>query len=66
MKQLIPFFLAFLPILAQDAQKEGLRIATLLDAANNGFIGEYTELEMVLINAHGDSTTRKINGAHRI
>jgi len=60
MIRLIPLFFAFLPLLAQDAQKEGLRIATLLDAANNGFIGEYTELEMLLINAHGDSTTRKM------
>ena len=47
-------------VLAGTPEEEGLRIAKLADEANNGFIGEYSEMEMVLINAHGDRTIRKM------
>ena len=46
---------------ATTPESEGLRIATLVDKANEGFVGEYAEMEMVLINAHGDKTVRKLN-----
>lgn len=52
--------LAPLALLAQSPQQKGLQIARDVDAANNGFKGEYAEMEMVLINAHGDKTTRKL------
>ncbi|MDJ0840720.1 MAG: outer membrane lipoprotein-sorting protein [Acidobacteriota bacterium] len=45
---------------AQTPEEEGLRIARLLDEFNNGFVSEYAELEMTLINAHGDKTVRKM------
>lgn len=45
---------------ATTPEEEGLRIATLVDQANQGFGGEYSEMEMVLINAHGDQTVRKL------
>jgi hypothetical protein len=45
---------------SDSPETEGLRIARLVDEANNGFNGEYAEMEMVLINAHGDETVRKL------
>ncbi len=42
-----------------NAIAKGLEIAQASDSANNGYVGEYSEMEMVLINAHGDRTTRK-------
>ncbi len=55
-------FLIFCPALVfgGEAEEEGLRIALEVDKANNGFKGEYSEMEMVLINAHGDHTVRKL------
>lgn len=52
--------LVALPLLAQSAEEKGLDLAKRIDAANAGFVGEYAEMEMVLINAHGDETVRKI------
>jgi len=49
-----------LTALAGTPEEEGLRIARMVDEANNGFVGEYAEMEMILINAHGDTTTRKL------
>lgn len=54
------FLFLALGALAGSPEEEGLRIIKLMDAANNGFVGEYAEMEMVLINAHGDKTTRKM------
>lgn len=45
---------------AQTPEERGLEIATAMSAANDGFQGEYAEMEMVLINAHGDRTIRKL------
>lgn len=47
-------------LFAQSAAEKGLDIARKVDVANSGFVGEYSEMEMVLINAHGDKTTRKL------
>lgn len=38
----------------------GEDIARKVDEANAGFVGEYAEMEMLLINAHGDTITRKL------
>lgn len=45
---------------AETPQDKGLRLAHETDAANSGFKGEYSEMEMVLINAHGDRTVRRL------
>ena len=47
-------------LVAQTPEEKGLEIATAMSVANDGFQGEYAELEMVLINAHGDKTIRKL------
>jgi outer membrane lipoprotein-sorting protein len=46
---------------AQGSDERGLEIARKLDAFNNGYQGETSTMEMVLISAHGDQTTRKLN-----
>ena len=51
---------AVLPLWAGTPEEEGLRIARLVDEANNGFVGEKAEMEMLLINAHGDEVQRKM------
>jgi hypothetical protein len=45
---------------AGPAEDKGLDIARKTDKANDGFRGEVSTMEMVLINAHGDRTTRKL------
>lgn len=45
---------------AARADAKGLEIAKKVDKANEGFEGESSEMEMILINAHGDKTTRKM------
>jgi hypothetical protein len=45
---------------AGPAEDKGLEIARRTDKANDGFKGEVSTMEMVLINAHGDRTTRKL------
>lgn len=57
---LLSVTLAGMTLWATTPAEEGLRIARLTDEANNGFRGEYSEMEMVLINAHGDETVRKL------
>lgn len=47
--------------LAEEAAEKGLRIAKESDAFNAGFLGESSTMEMVLINAHGDETVRKMD-----
>ena len=45
---------------AGPAEDKGLDIARKTDKANDGFKGEVSTMEMILINAHGDRTTRKL------
>lgn len=40
--------------------KKGLEIMTKSNTVNNGFLGETSELHMILINAHGDKVERKM------
>ena len=55
---LLIFFQGNSIVLAESPQDKGLRIATEVEAFNNGFLGEKSDMTMVLINAHGDKTTR--------
>ena len=43
-----------------DAAKAGLEVAKKNDLANQGFVSESSVMEMKLINAHGDVTTRRM------
>lgn len=52
------------PVPHGDLQR-GLEIARSVEDANNGFVGERSEMEMVLINAHGDRTVRKLTSEVR-
>ena len=45
---------------AETAQQKGRRLAIEFDKANQGFKGETSILEMILINAYGDRITRKL------
>ena len=45
---------------ASDPAKDGLAIALKNDKANQGFGTDQSVMEMVLINAHGDKTTRRM------
>lgn len=45
---------------AGPAEDQGLDLARKVDQANDGFRGETSSMEMVLINAHGERTTRKL------
>ena len=45
---------------AETAQQKGRRLAVEFDKANEGFKGETSVLEMILINAYGDRITRKL------
>ncbi len=61
MFRIIGFMMLAVPFLAAGTpEEEGLRLAKQIDKANEGFVGEYSEMEMVLINAHGDRTERKM------
>jgi outer membrane lipoprotein-sorting protein len=45
---------------AQSAEDKGLAIAKKIDQHADGYKAESSVMEMVLINAHGDRTTRKL------
>ncbi len=55
-------FLLLISSSAQAATPEerGLEIARMVHKTNEGFKGEKSELEMILINAHGDRTVRRM------
>lgn len=47
---------------ANTAKKNrGLEIALISEKANSGFKGEQADMELILINAHGDRTERKMS-----
>jgi len=50
---------------AGPAEDKGWEIAKKVEKANDGFQGETSTLEMTLINAHGDKTTRKMTSMVR-
>jgi outer membrane lipoprotein-sorting protein len=45
---------------AETPEEKGLKIAQSLDRANEGYGSESSTMEMTLVNAHGDKTTRKM------
>ena len=50
------------PLLADDALEKGMSIAKEFRAANQGFNGEVSSMEMILTDAHGASITREMQG----
>lgn len=62
---ILTIFVGFTPLLSsfsQTAEQKGLKIAIENEKANNGFIGESSEMEMILEDAHGTKITRKMKG----
>ncbi len=47
-------------IAAEDAAKEGRRVAELSDALNRGFVDESATMTMLLVGVNGDTITRRI------
>lgn len=45
-----------------SSQQRGLEIATKMRTANEGFVGERSEMEMILVDAHGTETVRQMQG----
>ena len=54
--------LCFSNTFAATAEQKGLEIAKKMEAANNGFRGEQSQMEMILIDAYGTQTKRVMNG----
>ena len=50
------------PLFSQDPEAKGLEIAIANEKANDGFVGESSEMEMVLEDAHGTKIKRKMKG----
>jgi outer membrane lipoprotein-sorting protein len=48
---------------AASPEDKGLELAKKVDAYNDGYKSESSVMEMVLINAHGDRTTRKMRSS---
>ena len=46
---------------ADDPAKKGFDIMQKAEVFNNGFLGESSSMEMILINAHGDKVERKMD-----
>jgi outer membrane lipoprotein-sorting protein len=51
------------PVAAQSPEQKGLELAKKIDAYNEGYKSETSAMEMVLINAHGERTTRKMRSS---
>lgn len=63
-------FIVLLPLAATaeaapSPEARGLEIAREVDKANSGFRGERARMDMELINAHGDRTTRRMTSETR-
>jgi len=54
------FILSFSPLIFSKTSNKGLDIALKADKFNQGFSGESAEMEMKLINLHGDVIERKM------
>jgi outer membrane lipoprotein-sorting protein len=46
--------------IAGSPEQRGLELAKKVDVAQDGYKGESSTMEMVLVNAHGEKTTRKM------
>lgn len=49
-------------LFAETAAEKGTRIAKELEVKNEGFVGESSKMEMILIDAYGAKTTRLMDG----
>jgi hypothetical protein len=49
-------------VFAQSAEQKGLKIAQDMEKANIGYLGESSQMRMVLIDAYGAKTTRLMEG----
>lgn len=58
--RLVVSMLGAVPAGRAQADAKGLEIAKKVDRANEGFEGERSSIEMILVNAHGDKTTRRM------
>lgn len=47
---------------AKTAEEKGLDYARVMQEANEGFVGEKSDMEMILIDAQGNKVTRKMDG----
>jgi hypothetical protein len=47
---------------AETPEQKGLRIAKIMEEQNEGFIGDSSDMLMVLIDAHGSRVERKMEG----
>ncbi len=47
---------------AASPEEKGLDIAKKMEASNNGFVGEESQMKMILIDAYGAKTTRLMKG----
>ena len=47
---------------AETSEAKGLRLALQYEAANDGFKGEVSDMELVLIDAYGQRVTRELEG----
>lgn len=63
MKNLILFAFLLSPLVfAETAEQKGERIAREMEKQNEGFVGESSKMEMVLIDAYGAKTVRIMDG----
>ena len=49
-------------LLSKTPEEAGLNIAVKNEKANNGFLGEVSEMEMILEDAHGTKISRRMKG----
>lgn len=63
MKKLILLSMLFTQLaFAESAEEKGLRIAQEMEKRNEGFVGESSKMEMVLVDAYGAKTVRLMDG----
>jgi len=66
MSLIVMAMLLTLTVYGMDAaEQKGRRIAEENETVNNGFKGEYIETEMILINAQGDKTVRRMTSKNK-
>ena len=59
---LFNIFLIGTPLLSQTPEEVGFKISLNSEKANNGFLGEVSEMKMILEDAHGTKISRKMKG----
>ncbi|PCJ15754.1 MAG: outer membrane lipoprotein-sorting protein [Candidatus Cloacimonadota bacterium] len=58
---LMIFCTGFCETKLEDPKDKGLRISKMINEFNDGFLGDSSETELEIINAHGDRITRKMS-----